>query len=120
MGRARPKMVKIGSSVLVLNVKPRSFSPTRMAGPDAGASAFPGRRFSGTKVPMAAQETLQPKKRRGPAPTGQGVPVQVRLHPAQLDPLDAWIADQPEPKPSRPEAIREALTQHLKTRGYLK
>lgn len=27
--------------------------------------------------------------------------------------LDAWIAAQPEPKPSRPEAIRRILTAHL-------
>ena len=28
--------------------------------------------------------------------------------------LDAWIARQPEPKPSRPEAIRQILAAHLK------
>jgi hypothetical protein len=71
-------------------------------------------------VAMATQETLQPKKRRGPKPTGQGVPIQVRLQPDSLLPLDAWIADKPDPKPSRPEAIREALTEHLKAKGYLK
>ncbi len=44
----------------------------------------------------------------------------VRFQPEQLAPLDAWIADQPDPKPSRPEAIREAVAEHLKTKGYLK
>lgn len=38
------------------------------------------------------KQTVQPKKRRGPAPTGKGLPVQVRLQPAQLEALDAWIA----------------------------
>lgn len=47
-------------------------------------------------------------------------PVNVRLPPEQLAPLDAWIADHPEPKPSRPEALREALAEHLKAKGYLK
>lgn len=70
-------------------------------------------------VVMATQETLQPKKRRGPKPTGQGVPVQVRLHPNALQPLDAWIAAQPDPKPSRPEAIRYALTDWLTSQGYV-
>jgi len=51
------------------------------------------------------QETVTPKKRRGPAPTGKGVPVLVRLSPAQLAELDAWRAAQPD-KPSRPEALR--------------
>ncbi|BAU89387.1 hypothetical protein MPPM_0782 [Methylorubrum populi] len=93
--------------------------PTLLVRPDAGASTFPSGRISGTMVFMAAQETLQPKKRRGPAPTGQGVPVQVRLHAEQLEPLDAWIATQPDPKPSRPEAIRGALTEWLSQKGLL-
>lgn len=58
---------------------------------------------------MAKQETLIPKKRRGPAPSGHGIPVMVRFPPDQLAALDAWIAAQPEPKPSRPEAVRRIL-----------
>ena len=50
------------------------------------------------------------RKRRGPAPTGKGLPVMVRLQPDQLAAVDAWIAAQPldaKGKPiSRPEAIR--------------
>ena len=53
-------------------------------------------------------QSLQPKKKRGPPPTGQGTPVQVRLHPPELAALDAWIATQPDPKPTRPEALRLA------------
>jgi Arc/MetJ-type ribon-helix-helix transcriptional regulator len=39
--------------------------------------------------------------------------VQVRLTRPALDTLDAWIAAQPEPRPSRPEAIRFALREWL-------
>ncbi len=56
---------------------------------------------------MSGQETLIPKK-RGPKPTGWGKPVMLRLQPAQLSALDAWIAVQDEPI-SRPEAIRRLL-----------
>ena len=60
-------------------------------------------------------------KRRGrPKTTGKCTLIGVRLLSPVLDPLDAWIADQPDPKPSRPEAIREALAEHLKAKGYLK
>lgn len=56
---------------------------------------------------MAGQETLQPKK-RGPKPTGQGTPVQVRLHPEQLAALDRWREAQA-PVPTRPEAVRRLI-----------
>jgi metal-responsive CopG/Arc/MetJ family transcriptional regulator len=54
---------------------------------------------------------------RNPEP---GTPIQVRLQPALLSQLDAWIAAEPDTGRSRPEAIREALTEHLKAKGYLK
>jgi hypothetical protein len=59
-----------------------------------------------------AKQTVQPKKRRGPAPTGKGTPIQVRLQPAQLKALDAWIAKQ-SPRPTRPEAIREMIAAEI-------
>ena len=38
----------------------------------------------------------------------------VRLPPAELAPLDAWISELPDdPKPSRPEAIRQVLEMAL-------
>ncbi len=56
------------------------------------------------------QDTLITRKRRGPAPTGKGTLLGVRLQPDQLAAVDAWIAKQPldaKGKPiSRPEAIR--------------
>jgi hypothetical protein len=55
-----------------------------------------------------AKKTVQPKKRRGPAPTGKGTPVQVRLQPGHLKALDAWIAQQNAPL-TRPEAIRAMM-----------
>jgi hypothetical protein len=60
-------------------------------------------------------------KRRGrPVTTGKGQLIGVRLLPLALEPLDAWIADQPDPKPSRPEAIREALMEWLAGHGYVR
>jgi hypothetical protein len=38
--------------------------------------------------------------------TGRGRTIGVRVHPDLEADLDAWIAAQPEPKPSKPEAIR--------------
>lgn len=49
----------------------------------------------------------------GRPPTGQGTPVMVRLHHDQLAALDAWIADQAAPKPTRPEAIRRLFAYGL-------
>jgi hypothetical protein len=61
---------------------------------------------------MAKQETV-PARKRGPAATGKGVQIGVRLQPADLARLDAWIAAQPDPKPSRPDALRRALAAFL-------
>ena len=46
--------------------------------------------------------------------------VGVRLLPPILDPLDAWIASQADPKPSRPEAIRHLLSDSLTGLGFMK
>lgn len=46
------------------------------------------------------------KKRGRPKTTGKGLGLLVRLHPPELAALDAWIAAQPEPRPTRPEALR--------------
>ena len=57
------------------------------------------------------------KKRRG-RPFAGTTPIHVRLTAPQLSALDAWIAEQPEPRPSRPEAMRRAATEHLRAIGY--
>jgi hypothetical protein len=61
---------------------------------------------------MNAQEKKISKKLGRPA-TGVGMGVLVRLQPDLLSTLDAWIAMQPDPKPSRPEAIRLLLSEAL-------
>jgi hypothetical protein len=48
------------------------------------------------------------KKRRGPAPTGKGTLVGVRLQPDRLAAVDAWIAKR-NASMTRPEAIRAIL-----------
>jgi hypothetical protein len=37
----------------------------------------------------------------------------VRLQPSDLGRLDKWIAAQPEPKPTRPEAVRRLVEKGL-------
>jgi hypothetical protein len=64
--------------------------------------------FSAIIIFMSKQDTLIPKKKRGPAPTGQGKPVMVRLQPSSLEALDAWRKKEPD-TPGRPEAIRRLM-----------
>jgi len=49
------------------------------------------------------------KKARGRPATGKGEPLLVRIQPAQLKALDAWVSHHPLPRPTRPEAIRRLL-----------
>jgi hypothetical protein len=63
------------------------------------------------KVSMGRQSETPPKK-RGPPATGKGEPILVRLQPAQLAALDAWMGRQ-DAGLSRPEAIRRLLEQAL-------
>jgi hypothetical protein len=67
---------------------------------------------------MARQTLLseKPQKKRGPSPTGVGTLIGLRLLPPNLSALDTWIAAQPEPRPSRPEAIRRLLAEALEGR----
>jgi hypothetical protein len=51
-------------------------------------------------------------RRRGPAPTGKGALVGVRLQPGDLKALDLWIRRNGKHK-SRPEAIRELVSTAL-------
>src|ERR1700733_12725789 len=61
---------------------------------------------------MAGQSVV-PKKKRGPAPTGKGVQIGMRWQPAELAAIDAWSAKQSD-KPGRPEAIRRLVEQALR------
>ena len=69
---------------------------------------------------MSSQTVITQKKKRGPAPTGKGELIGVRIHEPMLGAVDAWISEQPEPKPTRPEAIRRALRDWLTGVGLLK
>lgn len=62
-----------------------------------------------------ARQTVITKKRRGPAPTGIGTLIGVRLQPDALARLDAWAATQ-DGQPSRPEAIRRLVDAKLKVK----
>jgi len=66
------------------------------------------------------QDTLITRKRRGPPPTGKGTLLGVRVQPDLLADLDAWIAEQPEPRPTRPDAMRRLLADYLVTMGIRK
>jgi hypothetical protein len=63
------------------------------------------------------------KKKRGrPAlyegSEGKGAPqIGLRLPPSELASVDAWIKEQPKPKPSRPVAIRRLVELGLKAKG---
>ncbi len=48
------------------------------------------------------------KSKRG-RPRTDATPIMVRLQPDQLAALDHWIEAQPDPKPSKPEAIRRLI-----------
>ncbi len=52
-------------------------------------------------------------------PRVDATPVNVRMPPAELAPLDAWIADQPDPKPSRQEVLRLAFREWMTSLGRL-
>jgi metal-responsive CopG/Arc/MetJ family transcriptional regulator len=60
---------------------------------------------------MARQSVIS-RKKRGPLPTGKGVPILVRLQPPLLADVDQWIAKQDIPF-SRPEAIRRLIESAL-------
>jgi hypothetical protein len=62
------------------------------------------------------KKTVLAKKKRGPPPTGKGVQVVVRMQPAPLAALDAWVAKQKD-QPSRPEAMRRLVELGLKAKG---
>lgn len=71
---------------------------------------FPRPAYCGIPVFMTEQEktVVSRKGKRGPAPTGKGTPVMVRLQPDLLAWLDAERAKL-EPEPSRPEFIRQIV-----------
>jgi hypothetical protein len=73
------------------------------------------RLFFDITVLMPRQSVIS-RKKRGPPPTGKGVPILVRLQPALLAYLDAWIASADIPT-TRPEAIRRMIEIALSTKA---
>jgi hypothetical protein len=67
---------------------------------------------------MTRQEKMLAKKRGRPA-TGRGQTIGVRIHDETLAVLDKWIARQAA-LPTRPEAIRIALSDWLTGLGLIK
>ena len=65
-------------------------------------------------------QVISVKKKRGPAPTGQGKVVGVRIHDDLMKLLDEWIAEQPGQKSSKSEAIRAILRERLDSSTDLK
>jgi hypothetical protein len=61
------------------------------------------------------KQTVLAKKRRGPAPTGKGLQVVVRLQPAPLGAIDKWVEKQSD-RPTRAEAIRRLVELGLKVK----
>ena len=59
------------------------------------------------------------KSERKPRPKETGTLIGVRLQAPPLAALDAYVAAQPEPRPTRPEAIRFLLSDSLTGLGYL-
>lgn len=60
------------------------------------------------------------QKTRGRPATGVTPMQGVRMPTELLAAVEEWRDDQVEPKPSRAEAIRQILSEHLKAKGYLK
>lgn len=56
------------------------------------------------------RQSVITQKRRGPAPTGKGTLVGVRLQPDLLAVLDRYISEE-QPNMSRPEALRHAFAE---------
>ncbi len=46
--------------------------------------------------------------------------IHLTMGPEQLQALDRWIARHPEPKPSRPEAVRQIVAAHLTESGHMR
>ena len=61
------------------------------------------------------KQTVLAKKKRGPAPTGKGVQVVVRLQPTPLSAIDKWAGTQSD-QPTRAEAIRRLVEIGLKAK----
>jgi|SRR5450755_891253 hypothetical protein len=74
----------------------------------AGAEVTASPRLANVIPQFYGKANCDRKETPGPAPTGKGVPVVVRLQPPQLSALDAWIGAL-DASLTRPEAIRAMM-----------
>jgi hypothetical protein len=79
----------------------------RLGGAKGGQSLFP--LFRGRPIPDSE------KRGRGRPRTGVGRTIGLRLYGEEQAALAAWTASQPDPKPSKPEAIRKLLNKALES-----
>lgn len=63
---------------------------------------------------MTRHEKILEKKKLGRPAIGKGLQFNSMLRPEMAEALDGWILRQPEPRPSRTEAIRRLLAIALK------
>ena len=83
----------------------------------AGAEDPPSPRLASMVPRLMAKTSVAPKKRRGPAPTGQGVQVGERWHPSELAAIDAWIAASANKTLTRAHAIRRLVALGLQAKA---
>jgi hypothetical protein len=62
---------------------------------------------------MRAAGSAAGKVRRSRGPALTTTTIAVSLDPIELGALEIWIADQPDPKPTREEAVRRLLAEAL-------
>jgi len=84
-----------------------------------GASTFPAGplRVIIKFVDLSTRDNMN--EARKPRPKETGTLIGVRLQARPLDALDTWIAAQPEPRPSRPEAMRVIVADWMTAHGRL-
>ena len=84
-----------------------------------GASTFPAGPFRVITSDIGLSTRDNMKIARKPRSKETGTLIGVRLQAQPLAALDAYVSAQPEPKPTRPEAIRYLLQDSLTGLGYL-
>jgi hypothetical protein len=82
----------------------------------AGAEVSPSPRLAFMLPQFMAKTTVVTKKKRGPAPTGQGLQIGERWHPPEIAAIDAWIKSQGG-NLTRGHAIRRLVALGLKAKG---
>jgi hypothetical protein len=67
-------------------------------------------------VASAISDIRKAMKKKIGRPKIGSVPVLVKVPPGELADLDAWIATQEDPKPTRPEALRRLASKAIRKR----